>query len=102
MAMTQARKLQNVLAYPPRAMKAERAAAYLVSRSKFLDMVDANRLPKPYREIAPHTNNTLLNELVAARSRCLLAGLDQVLASLQPRPAAIAALNSTAGGDDAS
>jgi predicted DNA-binding transcriptional regulator AlpA len=42
------RKLQDGFAYPPRAMKAERAAAYLdMSRSKFLELVDANRLPKP-------------------------------------------------------
>jgi hypothetical protein len=42
------RKLQDDLAYPPRAMKAERAAAYLdMSRSKFLELVDAQRLPKP-------------------------------------------------------
>jgi len=43
-----ARKLQDDLAYPPRAMKAERAAAYLdMSRSKFLELVDTQRLPKP-------------------------------------------------------
>jgi predicted DNA-binding transcriptional regulator AlpA len=43
-----ARKLQDELAYPPRAMKAERAAAYLdMSRSKFLELVQADRLPKP-------------------------------------------------------
>jgi hypothetical protein len=43
-----ARKLQDDLAYPPRAMKADRAAAYLdMSRSKFLELVDAERLPKP-------------------------------------------------------
>ena len=42
------RKLQDDLAYPPRAMKAERAAAYLdMSRSKFLELVEADRLPKP-------------------------------------------------------
>jgi hypothetical protein len=42
------RKLQDDLAYPPRAMKAERAAAYLdMSRSKFLELVDAQRLPQP-------------------------------------------------------
>jgi hypothetical protein len=46
--MSTSRKFQDHLAYPPRAMKAERAAAYLdMSRSKFLDLVDANRLPKP-------------------------------------------------------
>jgi predicted DNA-binding transcriptional regulator AlpA len=42
------RKLQDDLAYPPRAMRAERAAAYLdMSRSKFLELVEAQRLPKP-------------------------------------------------------
>ena len=46
--MRQAHKLQDDLAYPPRAMKAERAAAYLdMSRSKFLELVEAQRLPKP-------------------------------------------------------
>jgi hypothetical protein len=41
-------KLQDAYAYPPRAMKAERAAAYLdMSRSKFLELVEADRLPKP-------------------------------------------------------
>lgn len=41
-------KLQDGLAYPPRTMKAERAAAYLdMSRSKFLELVDDGRLPKP-------------------------------------------------------
>jgi hypothetical protein len=43
-----ARKLQDDLAYPPRAMKADRAAAYFdMSRSKFLELVQADRLPKP-------------------------------------------------------
>jgi predicted DNA-binding transcriptional regulator AlpA len=42
------RKFQDHLAYPPRAMKAERAAAYLdMSRSKFLELVEAGRLPPP-------------------------------------------------------
>ena len=37
-------KLQDALAYPPRAMKAERAAAYLdMSRTKFLELVDQGR-----------------------------------------------------------
>jgi hypothetical protein len=41
-------KLQDDLAYPPRAMKADRAAAYLdMSRSKFLELVEADRLPRP-------------------------------------------------------
>jgi hypothetical protein len=42
------RKLQDDLTYPPRAMKAERAAAYLdMSRSKFLELVGSERLPRP-------------------------------------------------------
>ena len=42
------RKFQDNLAYPPRAMKAERAAAYLdMSQSKFLELVEEGRLPKP-------------------------------------------------------
>jgi hypothetical protein len=46
--MSAARKFQDELAYPPRAMKAGRAAAYLdMSRSKFLELVDAQRLPRP-------------------------------------------------------
>jgi hypothetical protein len=46
--VSRVRKLQDDLAYPPRAMKAERAAAYLdMSRSKFLELVEAQRLPKP-------------------------------------------------------
>jgi predicted DNA-binding transcriptional regulator AlpA len=41
-------KLHDHLAYPPRAMRADRAAAYLsMSRSKFLQLVDAGKLPKP-------------------------------------------------------
>jgi predicted DNA-binding transcriptional regulator AlpA len=41
-------KLQDGLAYPPYAMKAERAAAYLdMSRSKFLELVEQGRLPQP-------------------------------------------------------
>lgn len=41
------RKFQDHLAYPPRAMKAERAAANLdISRSKFLELVEQGRLPK--------------------------------------------------------
>jgi predicted DNA-binding transcriptional regulator AlpA len=46
--MSTSRKFQDHLAYPPRAMKAERAAAYLdMSRSKFLELVEQGRLPKP-------------------------------------------------------
>ena len=41
-------KRQDVMAYPPRAMRAERAAAYLdMSRSKFLALLDREILPKP-------------------------------------------------------
>jgi predicted DNA-binding transcriptional regulator AlpA len=44
------KRLQNELAYPPRAMRAERAAAYLsMSRSAFLRLVDAGTLPRPTR-----------------------------------------------------
>jgi predicted DNA-binding transcriptional regulator AlpA len=43
-----ARKYQDVTAYPPRAMKADRAAAYLdMSRSKFLELVARGDLPRP-------------------------------------------------------
>jgi predicted DNA-binding transcriptional regulator AlpA len=41
-------KLQDSMSYPPRAMRADRAAAYLdMSRSKFLELVALQRLPKP-------------------------------------------------------
>jgi predicted DNA-binding transcriptional regulator AlpA len=44
------KRLQDELAYPPRAMRADRAAAYLsMSRSAFLELVDAGTLPKPTR-----------------------------------------------------
>ena len=40
-------KLADQLAYPPRAMRADRAAAYLgLSRSKFLELVNEGRMPK--------------------------------------------------------
>lgn len=43
-------KLHDHLSYPPRAMRAERAAAYLsMSRSKFLELVNLGKLPKPVR-----------------------------------------------------
>ena len=43
-----ARKLADSLAYPPRAMRAEQAAAYLsMSRSLFLQLVDEDTLPQP-------------------------------------------------------
>jgi predicted DNA-binding transcriptional regulator AlpA len=39
-------KLQDTLAYPPRGMDAERAAAYCgLSRTKFLELVDSRVLP---------------------------------------------------------
>jgi hypothetical protein len=42
------KRLQDELAYPPRAMRAGRAAAYLdMSRTKFLELVEAQRLPRP-------------------------------------------------------
>ena len=41
-------KLQDEVAYPPRAMRAERAAAYLdLSPSTFLRFVDEGLLPPP-------------------------------------------------------
>jgi hypothetical protein len=41
-------KLQDQLSYAPRGMRAERAAAYLdMGRTKFLELVDSGRLPKP-------------------------------------------------------
>jgi predicted DNA-binding transcriptional regulator AlpA len=43
-----AKRLADSLAYPPRAMRAEQAAAYLsISRSLFLQLVDEDRMPKP-------------------------------------------------------
>jgi predicted DNA-binding transcriptional regulator AlpA len=47
--MNAAPKLQDNLSYPPRAMRADRAAAYLgsMSKSKFLELVDQGRLPRP-------------------------------------------------------
>lgn len=45
-----AHKLQDGLAYPPRAMRADRAAAYLsMSRSAFLDLVVQGLMPPPTR-----------------------------------------------------
>ena len=44
------RKLQDALAYPPRAMRADRAAAYLsISRSTFLQWVEEGKMPQPIR-----------------------------------------------------
>jgi hypothetical protein len=49
------RKLQDALAYPPRAMRADRAAAYLsVSRSSFLQWVDEDKMPQPIRPNGPN------------------------------------------------
>src|SRR5262249_41276957 len=43
-------KLADQLAYPPRAMRADRAAAYLgISRASFLRLVDDRVLPKSIR-----------------------------------------------------
>jgi hypothetical protein len=45
--ITGQRKLQDDVAYPPRAMKVERGAAYLdMSRTKFLELVGQGRLPR--------------------------------------------------------
>ena len=47
---TLADKLQDHLGYPPRGMDAERAAAYLgLGRTKFLELVEDGRMPKPVR-----------------------------------------------------
>jgi predicted DNA-binding transcriptional regulator AlpA len=41
-------KLQDTLAYPPRALDVDRAAAYLgLSKSKFLELVDLKDAPQP-------------------------------------------------------
>lgn len=41
-------KLQDRMSYPPRGMRADRAAAYLgMSRTEFLKLVDDNKMPKP-------------------------------------------------------
>lgn len=43
-------KLQDVLAYPPRLLRADRAAAYLdMSERAFLRLVREGKLPKPKR-----------------------------------------------------
>jgi predicted DNA-binding transcriptional regulator AlpA len=48
MARESSTKLQDHLAYPPRALRAERAAAYLaMSKSTFLKLVSERVLPKP-------------------------------------------------------
>jgi len=44
------RKLSDDLAYPPRAMRAEQAAAYLsISTRFFYEMVEAEKLPPPVK-----------------------------------------------------
>jgi hypothetical protein len=41
-------KLQDRIAYPPLGLRSERAAAYLgISRTKFLELVKQNVLPRP-------------------------------------------------------
>jgi excisionase family DNA binding protein len=48
--MDEKSRLADSMAYPPRAMRADRAAAYLsLSRATFLKWVDDGRLPKPKR-----------------------------------------------------
>ena len=43
-------KLQDRLAYPPRWMRADRAAAWAdMSKSKFLELVCQGKLPKPIK-----------------------------------------------------
>jgi predicted DNA-binding transcriptional regulator AlpA len=43
-------KLQDHLSYPPRGMDVDRAAAYLgLGRTKFLELVEEGRMPKPVR-----------------------------------------------------
>jgi predicted DNA-binding transcriptional regulator AlpA len=45
-----AQKVSDGLAYPPRAMRAEQAAAYLsMSRSMFLKLVDEKVMPEPIK-----------------------------------------------------
>lgn len=41
-------KLQDSIAYPPRGMRAERAAAYIgIGRTKFLELVERGLMPEP-------------------------------------------------------
>ena len=48
--MDPVKKLLNSSAYAPRAMRAERAAAYFdISKSKFYELVAQGVLPKPVR-----------------------------------------------------
>jgi hypothetical protein len=51
--MTSHGKLQDLLAYPPRGMDADRAAAYCcVSKTKFLEGVESGDWP-PAKEVQP-------------------------------------------------
>jgi predicted DNA-binding transcriptional regulator AlpA len=44
-------RLSDAMNYPPRAFRAERAAAYLgISEATFLRLVDAGELPQPVRK----------------------------------------------------
>jgi predicted DNA-binding transcriptional regulator AlpA len=48
--MRGADKMQDHLGYPPRGMDAERAAAYVgLGKTKFLELVEDGRMPKPVR-----------------------------------------------------
>jgi excisionase family DNA binding protein len=48
--MAVAEKLQNNLSYPPRAMRADRAASYLdISKSMFLQWVAEGKMPRGVR-----------------------------------------------------
>ena len=48
--VTKSKLLQDALAYPPRLLRADRAAAYLaMSRATFLNLVEQGALPKPVR-----------------------------------------------------
>ena len=63
-------KTQDTLAYPPRGMNAERAAAYLgVSKSKLLEMVDSGEAPGPVDlGGCPRWDRRALDELMDSRS----------------------------------
>ena len=64
------RKLQDDVAYPPRAMKVERGAAYLdMSRTKFLELVGQGRLPRPKIMTAFGSGTGLPSILPSAISR---------------------------------
>jgi predicted DNA-binding transcriptional regulator AlpA len=48
--MVPAEKLQDRIAYPPRGLRSERAAAYVgLSETTFLRMVDEGTMPQPIR-----------------------------------------------------